>query len=60
MRNASEAVGLYVDALQMEGRPLPPARTLADLKKDAAFANEVRNNVIALISLPDPIPAAAE
>lgn len=51
LRNASESLELYAEALQEDGRPLPRARTLSELKADPAAAEDLRNNIVALIEL---------
>jgi predicted RNase H-like HicB family nuclease len=49
LRNAPEA--LYAEALQEDGRRLQRARTLSELKADPATADDVRDNMVALIEL---------
>ncbi len=51
LRNAPEALELYAQALQEEGRPLPRARTLVELKADPEIHQEIRDNLVALIEL---------
>jgi predicted RNase H-like HicB family nuclease len=58
LRNAPEALELYVAALQEDGRPLPQARTLTELKADPAIAKEISSNMVALIELRAPAHAA--
>src|SRR5689334_9024079 len=49
LRNAPEA--LYAEALQEDGRRLQRAGTLSELKADPATADDVRDNMVALIEL---------
>ncbi len=58
LRNAPEALELYVEALQEDGRPVPRARTLAELKGDSAVAEDIGSNIVALIELRAPAHAA--
>ena len=58
--NAAEAVVLYAEALEENGRALPPARPLSALKHDPEFASEVQGNMVALITVSHPISTAAE
>ena len=51
LRNAPEALELYAEALQGDGRPLPRARTLSELKADPEVARDLKSNMIALIEL---------
>lgn len=51
LRNAPEALELYAEAVQEDGRQLPRARTLSELKADPATAEDVRDNMVALIEL---------
>lgn len=58
MRNATEAIGLYAEALDKDGRPLPLPRTLAELKRDPEFEADLQENMIALVPAPHPAEAA--
>ena len=49
MLNAREAIALYADALREDGRPMPRARTLTELKADADAAADIETYLIALI-----------
>jgi len=53
MANAGEALALWVDVARERGAPIPAARSLSELKKDAAVADEMRAYMVALIAL-DP------
>jgi predicted RNase H-like HicB family nuclease len=57
IENAPEAIAVYAEALTKDGRDLPPPRSLAELKNDPEFAAEVRDNMVALVSAPQPIAA---
>jgi predicted RNase H-like HicB family nuclease len=58
LRNAPEALELYVETLQQDGRPLPRARTLTELKADPEVAGDISANMVALIELRAPAHAA--
>ena len=58
LNNAPEALELYVEALEEDGRPLPRARTLTELKADPTVANDISSNIVALIELRAPAHAA--
>ena len=60
IQGAAEAIVLYAEALERDGRRLPPPRALSVLKDDAGFAAEVQGNLVALISAPERIASAAE
>ena len=47
--NAGEAIALYAEALQEEGRRLPEPRMLSVLRDDPEFASEIGGNMVALI-----------
>jgi predicted RNase H-like HicB family nuclease len=51
LRNAPEALELYVEALHEDRRPLPRARTLTELKADPEIAEDIGANMVALIEL---------
>ena len=58
LRNAPEALELYAEGLQEDGRPLPRARTLTELKADPEVAEDIDANMVALIELRAPAHAA--
>ena len=61
MLNAREAIALYADALREDGRPMPRARTLTELKADADAAADIETYLIALIPFePAALRPAAE
>src|SRR3712207_2268173 len=61
MLNAREALLAYAEVLRDDGRRIPPARTLTDLKRDPEIAAEIRAYMVALIPFePDAVRSAAE
>ena len=58
LRNAPEALELYVEALEQSGRSLPRARTLTELKADPEVADDINAHIVALIELRVPAHAA--
>ncbi len=58
--NAPEAIVLYAEALFASRRPLPPARTLDELKRDPEFVAETQGNLVAVVPFTLPIATAAE
>jgi predicted RNase H-like HicB family nuclease len=58
MRNAPEALELYAESLEQEGRPLPRPRTLTELKNDPDVAGDIDGNIVALIEFRAPAHAA--
>jgi predicted RNase H-like HicB family nuclease len=53
LRNAPEAVSLWLEDLQQDGRAIPHARTPSELKADPDVAADMAKYVIALIPAPD-------
>jgi len=51
MLNAQEALALYADALREDGQPMPPARTLTELKTDPEAADDLDVYMVALFPL---------
>jgi len=51
LRNAPEALELYAEGEQEDGRRLPRARTLTELKADPEVADDISTNMVALIEL---------
>jgi predicted RNase H-like HicB family nuclease len=49
MLNAREAVALYAEALREDGRTMPRARTLTELKADPEAAGDLETYMVALI-----------
>jgi predicted RNase H-like HicB family nuclease len=60
LADAEEAVAVYAEVLADEGRPLPAARSLFELKRDAAFRADSDGSMIALVSFREPATEAAE
>jgi predicted RNase H-like HicB family nuclease len=58
LRNASEALELYAEDLESDGKPLPRPRTLTELKADPEVAEDIKNYMVALIELPARAHAA--
>jgi predicted RNase H-like HicB family nuclease len=58
LRNAPEALELYVEGLQEDGLPLPRARTLTELKADPEIARDIRDNMVAVVEMRVPAHAA--
>ena len=58
LRNAPEALELYAESLLDDGRPLPRARSLTELKADPEVADDIRSNMVALVELRAPAHAA--
>jgi predicted RNase H-like HicB family nuclease len=60
LRNAGEALLLYSETLNKEGRALPPPRTVSALRADPAVAPDIRDHTVALVPLPVTSIHAAE
>jgi predicted RNase H-like HicB family nuclease len=61
MLNAREALELYAEALQDDGRAMPRARTLTELKDDPDAAPDLDAYMVALIPFePKTLRPAAE
>lgn len=58
--NAPQAIALYAESLEQEGKPLPRPRRLSVLKSDPTFLSDLKGNMVALISVSEPMPTAAE
>ncbi|HEX7790850.1 MAG TPA: type II toxin-antitoxin system HicB family antitoxin [Afipia sp.] len=58
LRNAPEALELYLDDFITEGKPLPTARTLTELKNDPGVAEDIKNYMVAVVELPTRAHAA--
>jgi predicted RNase H-like HicB family nuclease len=58
LRNAPQARELYVEAVHQDGKPLPRARTLTELKADPQVAEDISANMVALIEVRAPAHAA--
>jgi predicted RNase H-like HicB family nuclease len=60
LRNAGEALSLFAEARQKEGRALPAPRSISVLREDPAVAADLREYMIALVALPAHAVHAAE
>jgi predicted RNase H-like HicB family nuclease len=60
LRNAEEALSLYAESLQKEGRALPDPRSVSVLRADPAVAADLREHMVALVTLPARTVHAAE
>ncbi len=58
LRNAPEALELYLEDFITEGKPLPTARTLTELKNDPDVAEDIKNYMVAVEELPTRAHAA--
>jgi predicted RNase H-like HicB family nuclease len=52
LRNAPEALGLYAESLEGDGKRLPRPRTLTELKADPEIADDIKTYMVALVELP--------
>ena len=58
LRNAPEALELYAESLESEGKALPRPRTLTELKNDPEVAEDIKTYMVAPIALPAHAHAA--
>jgi predicted RNase H-like HicB family nuclease len=58
LHNAPQALELHTESLEDDGKPLPRARTLTELKNDPDFADDLKAYMVALIELPQRAHAA--
>ncbi len=58
LRNAPEALELYAESFEGDGKPLPRPRTLTELKADPEISSEIEGHMVALIELPARAHAA--
>jgi predicted RNase H-like HicB family nuclease len=59
IRNAAEAIELYLETLLDDNLPLPRARSAEELRRDPETASEMAGNQIAVIQYKTPILATA-
>lgn len=59
LRNAPEAVELYLEDFIAKKKPLPPARTLTELKNDPDVSDDLKNYMVAVVTV-QPHAHAAE
>ena len=60
IHNASEAIAVYAEALERDGRPLPAPQSLSSLREHPEFASDILDHMVALIPMPEPVSSAAE
>ena len=58
LRNAPEALELYAEGIEEDGKTLPRPRTLTELKADPEVAADLKAYMVALIELPARAHAA--
>ena len=58
MRNTPEALELFAEGMEADGKPLPRPRTLTELKADPEIADDLKAYMVALIELPARAHAA--
>jgi hypothetical protein len=51
LRNAPEALELFAESFEANGKALPHPRTLTELKGDPKIANDIQTCMVALIEL---------
>jgi predicted RNase H-like HicB family nuclease len=49
MENAPVAIAAYAEALEKDGKSLPPPRSVVEIRHDPNFADDVRNHIVALV-----------
>ncbi|KRR18802.1 type II toxin-antitoxin system HicB family antitoxin [Bradyrhizobium retamae] len=52
LRNAPEALEIYAESFEEDGKALPRPRTLSEMKSDPAIADDLKSYIVALIELP--------
>jgi predicted RNase H-like HicB family nuclease len=52
LRNAPEALELYAESYEEDGKSLPRPRTLTELKSDPEIAGDLKTHMVGLIELP--------
>jgi predicted RNase H-like HicB family nuclease len=58
LRNAPEALQLYAESHEADGKPMPRPRTLTELKADPEIAGDIKAYMVALVELPARAHAA--
>jgi predicted RNase H-like HicB family nuclease len=58
LRNAPEALELYAESFETDGKQLPRPRTLTELRADPEVADDIKTYMVALIELPTRAHAA--
>jgi predicted RNA binding protein YcfA (HicA-like mRNA interferase family)/predicted RNase H-like HicB family nuclease len=49
LRNAPEALELYAESFEADGKPLPRPRTLTELRIDPEIADDIKTHMVALV-----------
>ena len=52
MANAAEALHLWMEVARENGRAIPQARSLTDIKRDPAASDDIARHMVALIPFP--------
>ena len=52
LANASEAVQLYIESMQEDGKAVPAPRSASEIKADPQWTEDMANYLIALIPAP--------
>jgi predicted RNase H-like HicB family nuclease len=58
LRNAPEALQLYAESFEADGKRLPRPRIFTELKTDPEIADDINRYIVALIELPARAHAA--
>ena len=58
LRNAPEALELYAESFEADGKPMPGPRTLTELSADPEIAEDIKTYIVALVELPARAHAA--
>jgi predicted RNase H-like HicB family nuclease len=58
LHNAPQALALYAESIESDGKTLPRPRTLTELRSDPDFAADLKTYMVALIELPQRAHAA--
>jgi predicted RNase H-like HicB family nuclease len=58
LQNAPEAIALYAESLAGEQKSLPRPRNLAAIRSDPALAEDLRDHLVALVTMPRSADAA--
>src|ERR1700682_259023 len=58
LRNAPEALELYAESFEADGKPMPRPRTLTELKADPEVGDDITAYMVPLVALPARAPAA--
>jgi predicted RNase H-like HicB family nuclease len=58
LHNAPEALELYAESFEADGKPMPRPRTLTELKADPEIADDIKTYMVAVVELPARAHAA--